>query len=164
MILFISMPTLKSEYLLDDNLDENYILPIIVKCQDFIIKPLLGDTLYSTMKNQISGGTLSETNKVLLEDYIHPIIGYFVQSEVVYATAYKLKNQGLENGDSNRFNELVKISSKYMNDCNQYQQIFREYVCEEGISTLPEKETVSCSIFFPSKSQFRNPNELPGRK
>ena len=157
MILFIGTDTLKSEYLLDDNLDENYIIPIIVKCQDFVVKPLLGLKLYNQIKNQIETSTLTSINKTLLEDYIHPVIGYFVMSEVVYATAYKLKNQGLENGDSNRFNELVKISSKYMNDCNQYQQIFREYVCEEGISTLPEKETIKTGIYL-GKGYFRNHN------
>ena len=162
MILFISMQTLKSEYLIDENLDEMYIQPNIIKCQDFIIKPLLGKTLYNQIQNQISDGTLTPANKTLLEDYIHPIIAYFVQSEVIYATAYKLKNKGIENGDSDRFNELVKISAKFMNDCNQYQQILREYVCENGISTVPEKETVKTGIYL-GKGYFRNPNELPGK-
>lgn len=163
MVQFISTNKLKTNYLIDDNMDDNYIKPIIVKCQDFIIYNLLGDELYNEISNQIVASGLTSVNEILLLDYIQPIIAYYVQSEVVYATAYKLKNQGVESGDQNRFGELVKISNKYMNDCNQYQQRLMDYVVKEGIHTFPEKETIKLGIYL-GKGLFRNPNELPDKK
>lgn len=163
MIQFISTNKLKSNYLIDDNMDDNYIKPIIVKCQDFIIYNLLGDSLYNEISQQLTGDTLTEINENLLLNYIQPIIAYYVQSEVVYATAYKLKNQGVETGDSYRFSELVKISNKYMNDCNQYQQRLKEYVIEEGINIFQEKQTIKIGMYL-GKGLFRNPNELPDKK
>lgn len=148
MILLISIQTLKDEYLIDDNLDDKYIQSHIKKCQDFIIKPLLGEDLYEQIILQISGNTVSSVNETLIDEYIQPIIAYFVMAEVVFSTAYKLKNQGVEFGDANRFNELVKLSNKYMKDCDEYQQILRRYVCLENIQTVQEKPTINSGIYL----------------
>ena len=114
MILMISIKTLKDDYLIDENLADKYVLSIIKKSQDFIIAPLLDKSIYNQIITQIEEGNLSIVNKSLLGK-IEPVIAYYVMSEVVYSTAYKFKNQGLEEGvDSNRFNELVRISKKYL--------------------------------------------------
>jgi Glu-tRNA(Gln) amidotransferase subunit E-like FAD-binding protein len=154
MILLISIQTLKNEYLIDDNLDDKYIQSHIKKCQDFIIKPLLGETLYNELLSQIENNSLTEKNETLIEEYIQPVIAYFVMSEVVFSIAYKLKNAGVESGDVDRFNELVKISNKYKADSDEYQQILKRYVCLNGVSIVPEKETISCGIYFPKKHIF----------
>lgn len=79
------------------------------------------------MIEQIENDSLSDDNKYIL-DKIEPVIAYYVMSEVIYSTAYKFKNKGLEEGsDSNRFSELVKISKKYLIDSQHYQQILEGY-------------------------------------
>ena len=128
MILMISLKTLKNNYLIDDNLDDKYVLPVIVKGQDFIIRPILGSTKYNEIIEQIEGGTLTDDNKEVL-NMIEPILAYYVLSEVIYSTAYKLKNEGLEVGaDSNRFNEIVRISKKYLLDSQHYESILKNYI------------------------------------
>lgn len=129
----ISIKTLKEEYLIDDNLEDKYILPIIKKGQDFIITPLLGLTKTNELLSQIEAGTVTTQNNELIKNYIQPILAYYCLSEVVYATAYKMKNIGLEDVNTDRYNELVKISSKYLRDSQQYEQILREYICRTGI-------------------------------
>lgn len=124
----ISIKTLKDTYLIDDNLSDKYILPVIKKGQDFIINPLLGQTLYDTIIEQIETDSLSDDNKIILNK-IEPILAYYVMSEVIYSTAYKLKNQGLEeNVDANRFNELVRISKKYLIDSQHYESLLKDFV------------------------------------
>ena len=124
----ISIKTLKDEYLIDDNLSDKYILPVIRKGQDFIIRPLLGETIYRDIIEQIESGSLTGANEHILNK-IEPILAYYVMSEVVYSTAYKLKNQGLEeSADSNRFNELVRISKKYLLDSQHYQSLLKEFI------------------------------------
>lgn len=161
-ILLISPQTLKDEYTFDDNIEDKYIVTHIGKCQDFIIKPLLGEVKYDEILTQISGSVLSASNTTLVEEYIQPIIAYFVMAETVYSTAYKLKNIGLEGGDASRYGELVKISQKYMRDCDTYQQILSRYVCLEGISTVQEKATINAGIYLGS-GDYRNLRETPGR-
>ena len=128
MTLMISLKTLKDNYLIDDNLSDKYILPVIKKGQDFIIRPLLGETVYDTIINEIETDNLSDDSKIILNK-IEPILAYYVMSEVVYSTAYKLKNEGLENNDSsNRFNELVRISKKYLLDSQHYESLLKDFI------------------------------------
>ncbi len=119
----ISIKTLKDSYLIDDNLEDKYLISNIQKAQDFLIKPIMGELRYKELLEDIEIGTLIINNKIIL-DKIEPIIAYYVMSEVVYSTAYKFKNQGLEDGvNGERFNELVKISKKYLLDSQHYQQL-----------------------------------------
>lgn len=155
MILFISVTDIKDLSVLDDNIEDKYIIPNIIKCQDFIIKPLLGEARYNQMEYQISWNVLSESDKNLLEKYIQPVITYYVISEVVYSTAYKLKNLGLETGDSSKFDELVKLSKKYLIDSEQYQQILRDYMRDNGISEDPEYTGPKSGLFL-GKSTNKN--------
>lgn len=158
IVNLISTKTLRDEYLIDDNLDEKYYLSLIKKCQDCIIKPLLGEDKYNEIINQVTGATLTSENETLVDDYIQPIIGYYVMSEVVYSTAYKLKNQGIETGDQYRFSELVKVSDKYRKDCNEYQQILKDYVCDNSIQILPEKNTINYGIYL-GKTYYNQPDK-----
>ena len=128
MILMISIKTLKDSYLIDDNLSDKYILPVIKKGQDFIIRPILGEKLYSQIIEEIENGILTEDSEDILNK-IEPILAYYVMSEVVYSTAYKLKNEGLENNDSsNRFDELVRISKKYLLDSQHYENLLKDFI------------------------------------
>lgn len=161
-ILLISPQTLKDEYPFDENIEDKYVVTHISKCQDFIIKPLLGEVKYDEIIAQVTAGTTTVANTTLIETYIQPIIAYFVMAEVVYTTAYKLKNQGMENGDINRYSELVKISQKYMHDCDTYQQILTRYVVLEGVSTVPEKSTINSGIYL-GLGSYRNLRETPDR-
>lgn len=134
MVLLISIKTLKDNYLIDDNLEDRYLLSNIVKAQDFVVAPLIGDK-YKEIVEQIENGSLTEDNKYLL-DKIEPVIAYYVMSEVVYSTAYKLKNQGLEEGaNSSRFSELVSISKKYALDSQHYAQILGDYFSKSCSTT-----------------------------
>ena len=162
-IMLISPQTLKNEYLIDQNLDEGYLSPLITKCQDLTIKPLIGKVLYDEILNQIENSTLSESNEILIDDYIQKIIGWYVCSEVVYATAYKLKNEGVEAGDANRFNELVKISQHYKKDSESYQEVLRLYVCQNSIQIVPEKNTINYGIYLGTCSTI-NYNNQPDKK
>lgn len=136
IVAFVSFETLKNEFGFDLNTDQTYILPNIYKGQRFIIKPILGDVKYQEISDyieqfKIDGVSNPELDK-LLDDYIAPALAYYVKSEIVFNTAYKMKNQSTEpNGD--RFNELVKISKKYLNDSDAFVNQLKEYMCDNGI-------------------------------
>lgn len=148
IVNLISTKTLRDEYMIDENLDEKYYLPLIKKAQDFIIKPLLGEDFYNLIINQVINNNLSVKNKTIIDDYIQPIIAYYVMGEVVFSTAYKLKNAGVDAGDQYKFSELVKISDKYRKDCDSYQQILTKYVCDNSIATIPEKNTFKVGLYL----------------
>lgn len=129
----ISLETLKNDYPLDDNLEDKYILPNITKCQDFIIRTLLGEVKWKEIIEEIDNDNVSTQNEELIKEYIQPIIAYYVMSEITYTTAYKLKNAGLEDANNAyRFSELVKIANKYLIDSDQYQSRLKQWMLLYG--------------------------------
>ena len=132
-IYLISLTTLKNDYPIDNNLEDKFILPNVTKCQDFIIRPLLGEVKWAEVIAQIEAVTVTPANEVLIKEYLQPIIAYYTMSEVIYNTAYKLKNKGTEDSDNQyKFDELVKLSKKYLIDSDQYQSRLKEWMCLYG--------------------------------
>jgi hypothetical protein len=131
-IYLISLTTLKRDYPIDNNLEDKYLIPNIKKGQDLIIRPLLGEIKWSELMTQIANDTVSVSNEELINEYIAPCLAYYVMSEVTYNTAYKIKNEGIEDGDSSKFNELVKIANKYLIDSDHYQSRLKEWMILYG--------------------------------
>lgn len=135
MILLIGLKTLKEQYLIDDNLEDKYILSIIKKGQDFILRKVLGSDKLEQLLNDVENDSVSNDDDILIKIYIQPILAYYTMSEVVYSTAYKLKNnpEYQLNPNSTRFDELIRISKHYLIDSQNYEQILRDYICENNI-------------------------------
>lgn len=147
-ILMISIKTLKDNYTVDDNLEDKYLISNIQKGMDFVIRPTIGDALYDEILVQINNGELSEKNRHILSQ-IEPVLAYFVLSEVVYSTAYKLKNKGLEDGsDSNRFNELVRVSKKYLLDSQHYQKLLEKELLKNEFNGTNSSDKKSSSKIY----------------
>lgn len=164
MVLLISLETLKREYLIDDNMEDKYILSNIKKCQDFIIEPLLGDDKFEEIIDQITNNTVTVANDLLIKKYIQPVIAYYVMSEIVYSTAYKMKNQGLTEPNTERFNELVRISRKYLSDSDQYQQLLKDYMCDSNITIDSEyryKQSLYLGDCYSSSTYYKPENNKP---
>lgn len=135
MILLIGLKTLKEQYLIDDNLEDKYILSIIKKGQDFILRKVLGLDKLKQLLNDVENDSVSNDDDILIKNYIQPILAYYTMSEVVYSTAYKLKNnpEYQVNPNTTRFDELIRISKHYLIDSQNYEQILRDYICEYNI-------------------------------
>ena len=143
MTFMISLKTLKDIYTIDDNVDDKYLLSTIQKGQDFIVAKVLGLTKYNELLRAIQSNNLTDEDNVLL-GYIEPILAYYVMSETVFSVAYKMKNNPdyLANPNPSRFDELVKISKKYLIDSQHYEQILRNYICDNNIILSTEDSPV----------------------
>lgn len=163
LIYLISITTLKEEYGFDDNIEDRYILPNIQKCQNLIIRPLLGEDKWKEIIKQINEDTVSELNDELIKEYISPIIAYYVMSESIYNTAYKLKNTGLEDSDnSNRFNELVRLSKKYLIDSDAFQSRLKQWMCLYTPLTVDPLYRYKCPIYLGNDNGI-DYNNLPDK-
>jgi hypothetical protein len=157
----ISITTLKTTYGFDDNIEDKYILPNILKCQDFIIRPLLGEIKWAEIISQVADNNVSVKNEELLKEYIQPVIAYYVRSEVVYDTAYKVKNAGVEDpASTSRFNELVRIANKYLTDSNHYQSLLKNWMLLYG-GLVPDCKFEYKSGLFLGSSHKRDYDNLP---
>jgi hypothetical protein len=94
-VLFISEAFVKDNTLLHENIDFKFIRPVIMLSQDIHLQPKLGSTMFNELKTQIIGGSLTAVNTTLLNDYIQPMLLYWVQAEAPAAISYKFLNKGL---------------------------------------------------------------------
>lgn len=158
----LSINTLKTYYPVDNNLDDKYILSNIVKAQDFYIKPILGDVKINDLLNKINNNSLTSDDKTFIDNYIEPILAYECMSEILFTTAYKFKNQGLNNStepDQYRYKELVEISTKYHNDSQHYLSILKDYMIDTDVE-IGEDYKFNSPIYLGkgyNKHRFNNP-------
>ena len=134
IIYMTNVENLKKIYAIDSNLEDSYILPIILKCQDLIIQPLFCSTDYDEIIHQISTDAVTEQTATILS-YIEPIIAQYVLAESIYSTAFKSKNNpDYQENAKSLYTEINYLNGKYMADVKQYTTKLYKYLCKIGIA------------------------------
>lgn len=97
MVYLLSENTLKSNSIINDNVDTMYILPAIETAQDMGLQPILGTKLYNTLKSMVDSGEIAENEdyRVLLDDYITPFLINKVVADIQLNIHFKVRNQGV---------------------------------------------------------------------
>lgn len=134
IIYMTNVENLKKIYAIDSNLEDSYILPIILKCQDLIIQPLFCSTDYDKIIEEISTDTVTPQTANILK-YIEPIIAQYVLAESIYSTAFKSKNNpDYQENSKSLYTEINYLNGKYMADVKQYTTKLYKYLCKIGIA------------------------------
>jgi hypothetical protein len=94
-ILFITETFIKKYSNIDDNVDAQYITPVIDLVQKMYIRPILGTALYDELVTQITNDTVSANNVNLIENYIQDSMLYYVLSEGLPSFTYKIENKSV---------------------------------------------------------------------
>jgi len=94
-ILFITETFIKTYSNIDDNVDTQYITPVIDLVQKMYIRPILGTALYDELTTQISNDTVNANNVTLLDNYIQDTMLYYVLSEGLPSFTYKIENKSV---------------------------------------------------------------------
>tara|TARA_R100001244_G_scaffold56079_1_gene47873 strand:+ start:2429 stop:2974 length:546 start_codon:yes stop_codon:yes gene_type:complete len=94
-ILFITETFIKNYSNIDDNVDTQYITPVIDLVQKMYIRPILGTALYNELVTQITDDAVSVNNVNLIENYIQDAMLYYVLSEGLPSFTYKIENKSV---------------------------------------------------------------------
>ena len=82
--LFITINDLKRKSIIDGNVDADKLIQFIEVAQDTHIQNYLGGLLYEKIQTLILNGTIEDAGnssyKLLLDDYIKPMLTWFTQS------------------------------------------------------------------------------------
>ena len=95
----IDVTYIKNHTVVQQLVNEKEIDPFILLCQEHQIRPILGDTLYNNVINEVnanSGSTsgLTSTTIQTLVDQLQPCLAYYTLAESVPYMSYKLANNG----------------------------------------------------------------------
>jgi hypothetical protein len=129
---YITEVDLKDNTSISKNVDTNLLVPYIRSAEAMYVIDILGVALNTELKNQITGGTLSEVNKSLIDFYIKPASSWATFLSAVPFIAFKTTSKGVlrQNSDNsevppiqdlNWFKQAIKDNmSFYRNELLNY--------------------------------------------
>ena len=135
-VFLISEETLKSNGVINNNVDSMYILPAIEYAQDAGLQPLIGTKLYNKLMDLVADGSIVDATdyKFLLDEYITPYLVNKVTADIQIPLNYKLRNQGVvQNSTDNTIVPTMK-DLQYVIQNYEYKAIFygnrlSDYLC-----------------------------------
>ena len=155
-VLLISEKTLKTNSIINNNVDSMYILPAIEFAQDSGLQPLIGTNLYNKLMDLVDTGAISGATdyKVLLDEYVTPYLLNKVTADIQLPLAYKTRNQGLvqqtgENTYVPSLKDTQYVIQHYQNQADFYGQRMSDFLCANR-SKYPEYGKRSSYADMPS--------------
>jgi len=98
-VLFIDTAYIKNYSSFDLNIDDKLIIPAIRDCHDKYLLPVIGSGLMNELIFQVSGNTVSASNRALLEN-IQPALAAYTVYECADFLLYKFSNKSIEKQSS----------------------------------------------------------------
>lgn len=154
--LFITIKELKRKSIFDGNLDSDKIIQFIEVAQDTEIQTYLGSKLYEKLQADIIADTLTGNYKILVDDYIKPMLIWYTQAAYIPYAAYQISNGGIykhssENStavDQSEINSLTSHSTetaefytqRFMDHMNYNSSLYPEYISNQDDGMYPERD------------------------
>lgn len=133
--MLISEKTIKSNSIINNNVDGMYLLPAIEYAQDAGLQPLLGTKLYNKLMDLVEDGSISGSTdyKFLLDEYITPYLLNKVTADIQLPLSFKLRNQGVvqqtgENTYVPSLKDTQYVVQHYQNQADFYGNRMSDYL------------------------------------
>ena len=125
-VLLISEQTLKSNGVINNNVDGMYILPAIEYAQDAGLQPIIGTKLYNKLMDLVADGSIQQETdyKVLLDEYVTPYLLNKVTADIQIPLNYKLRNQGVVQNQTENTTVPTMKDLQYVIQNYEYKAIF----------------------------------------
>lgn len=146
-ILIVGTDTIKRFTPIQQNVEDNLIIPYIVKVQDTHIQDKLGTDLYNKIISDIDNGTLSGDYATLVQKYIIPCLVEWTFYEVLPFINYKITNKSVVQGNSEFATETDLSEIQYLRSVSRdmaefYTTMLVGYLREKS-DLFPEYSTNS---------------------
>lgn len=150
-VLLVDEKHVKAKSVIEDTVDGKMLNTVIVNVQSVQLREVLGKDLFNTIidevykKTTITGYTLTDQHKELLNDYINPYLCYAVLVDIIVNNNYKITNKGVmkftdNSASSIGTDELESVKNYYDNYLAQYKERLIKYLREQNLSA-PNTDT-----------------------
>jgi hypothetical protein len=148
--MFIDEAALKSQSLINDNVDMKMLTPIIKLCQEKYLTKILGTGLYVYLQNCIVnqqnpgtippdqygpswGYVMQPQDLELLNIYVQPLLVWLIMQDAPTYITYKLMNKGLstQSSDTSKpapLGEVQSFQNLARNNADWYTQRLMDYL------------------------------------
>lgn len=155
-VLFISEARLKKLTAIHDNVEPQELTPFVQQAQDIYIQDVLGTKFYQSLKDKITGNTVTGNYKVLLDDYIAPTLANYAVYLAFPSLNYKIKNKAIMTPTSEESSVVDLSSIKYvrgsiLDTAQFYGERTREYIVDNQ-EQFPEYLNPGTDGLMPNKT------------
>ena len=157
--LLIDMDYIKSNSILDSNVDERLMIDALWTAQREYIKPILGTDLFDDIITKAGLGTLAGNDLILVNTYIAPCLLKYLVFEMTPILAYKYRNKGVvqqtsENSQATSFDDLTHLLNRWRDKAEMFgEDIVRYLIANHTLFPLYTSNSDSDDI-YPSNSAF----------
>tara|TARA_R110000803_G_scaffold26006_1_gene61930 strand:- start:432 stop:941 length:510 start_codon:yes stop_codon:yes gene_type:complete len=156
-VLFINRTDLVRNSIIDGNVDTDKYIQFIKLAQEIHIQNYMGTQLYEGLTTAITGGIDLPANarwKLLLDDYIVPMLIWFSQVDYIPFSAYQIRNGGMykhrsENADTVSKEEVDFLTEKARTNAEWYSRRFIDYMSFNQ-TLFPEYTSNTNDDIYPS--------------
>lgn len=104
----------------------------IFDAQNFYIRPILCDLLYTELENQIIGASVSTANQTLLNE-IAPCLSYFSLHQFLPYARSRVREQGVvnqtsDNGNSISLDEITYLRENALSSAKNYEILLLRFL------------------------------------
>ena len=154
--LFITPKDLKSNSILNGNVDTDLFINFIKIAQQMHVQNYLGTQLYNAITTKITTSTLTGNYLDLVTDYVQPMLIHYAMVDYLPFANYQIRNGGVfkhktENSESTSKDELDILVQKHRTFADFYTKRFVDYM------------GIYASSMFPEYWQNRNDDMFPDR-
>lgn len=166
--IFISESQIKNATVINENVDDKLITPIIKKVMELRILPFLGTALYNDLQAEIIADPDLSGNadyKTLLVDYIQPCMIQYIVCDSTPELLFKYMNVGLSkkntaNTQAASYDEALKMIERYQADAEIFADRLVRYLIGKasiGMYPLYYATGTDISYIYPVRSAFTSP-------
>jgi len=157
--LFITINDLKRKSIIDGNVDADKLIQFIEVAQDTHIQNYLGGLLYKKLQALILAGTIDDADnsdyRLLLDDYVKPMLTWFTQSSYLPFAMYQISNGGVfkhrsENSETISLEEMRMMLAKVTETAEFYTRRFVDYM-DYNSTLYPEYVSSTNGDMYPDK-------------
>ena len=123
-VLLVSSTKIKAFTNVNENLDEQLLLPNIQIAQDIGLQTLLGTQFYTHMLGAAQGSTLTTAETTLLEDYIAPYLLWGAVYECLPDIYMRMMNKSVSIGESPNSKAIDKGDLSYLRNIHRDRKEF----------------------------------------
>lgn len=147
IVQFISVEYLRSVVPIEQNVDDDKLVPFIIQAQDTHTQAAIGETGYNALKDGIVNNTLTQDEVDLMKNYIQPLTAQYAFYLALPFIAYKSTNKSVSK-ESSEYSQPVDLEEmKYLR--NSVRDVAEFY----------QRRLVKYLLDYPSMfSWYANPN------
>ena len=161
-VLFINRTDLVRNSIIDGNVDTDKYIQFIKLAQEVHIQNYLGTKMYNALTTAMPNIDLPANArwKLLLDDYVVPMLIWFSQVEYIPFASYQLRNGGMfkhrsENAETVSKEEVDFLVEKARTNAEWYSRRFIDYMSFNQ-TLFPEYTNNSNDDIYPSGSATFN--------